>query len=99
MRMAPWRYEGGREGGRVSRSREHRVGGRGSRTPSLMTNRSLTAISLSGRDRYKGRKSLSYSNRAATLRVSFRTLINIIQTRLVLHLIPTLKGRLLAAFL
>lgn len=56
MRMAPWRYEGGREGGRVSRSREHRVGGRGSRTPSLMTNRSLTAIPLVRKGSIQGSK-------------------------------------------
>lgn len=54
MRMAPWRYEGGREGGRVSRSREHRVGG--SRTPSLMTNRSLTAIPLVRKGSIQGSK-------------------------------------------
>lgn len=54
MRMAPWRYEGGREGGRVSRSREHRV--RGSRTPSLMTNRSLTAIPLVRKGSIQGSK-------------------------------------------
>lgn len=54
MRMAPWRYEGGREGGRVSRSREHRVGG--SRTLSLMTNRSLTAIPLVRKGSIQGSK-------------------------------------------
>lgn len=55
---------------------------RGGREFSLMTNRSLTAIplvplNLEGID-ITGGKSLSYSNRGGG--VSFRTLINIIQT-------------------
>lgn len=80
MRIAPWRCEGGR----VGRFRDvEGVRWRGeSRTPCLMTNRSLTAIPLVRKrgSIQGGRKSVSYWNRAATMGVSFRTLINIIQT-------------------